>query len=393
MDMAGLAGVIRLFAKACRGETFLETEVEEGNMRRCGRIPLAQSSDGDGHGDEEDGAFQQQRLEEYTATTIPTVPNPELESESTLEWAYLVFPASSLSTLKSLAMDSLPPSPVEKEEEEEEEKEKEKEKGRFKFISTDDTLSALIWQAIVRARTRTRVSPPTTCPLTSTSKSTILGSDSDPGRGRDTTEAAAATTTTTTTTLSRNVDIRRFFALPPSYPGFMTSSTTHSFPVEKLLAMSLGEIAFYLRDALTPRDLQAEAITRASRIQRGVTRARAGTSIGAAGGNKNINAIPTSTSTSTSTSTAKRTPPLEIRLSSWAKEGELSTLDFGSGSGLGRPDAVRRPSFTAGAREGLVYFLPRAADGSIVVGVCLRAGDMQWLRGDEAIARFGAYIG
>jgi len=54
---------------------------------------------------------------------------------------------------------------------------------------------------------------------------------------------------------------------------------------------------------------------------------------------------------------------------------------------------VRRPRFAVGAREGLVYFLPRTLDGEIAVGVCLRDEDLERLKADEEFAKFGAYVG
>jgi hypothetical protein len=83
---------------------------------------------------------------------------------------------------------------------------------------------------------------------------------------------------------------------------------------------------------------------------------------------------------------------LDVRLSSWAKE-ICYDLDFGFGFGFGKPKAVRRPAFTEGAREGLVYFLPKTLDGEIAVGVCLREADLERLKTDEEFAKFGRYIG
>lgn len=76
---------------------------------------------------------------------------------------------------------------------------------------------------------------------------------------------------------------------------------------------------------------------------------------------------------------------LYVQLSSWAKE-ELSGFDFGFG--LENPEAIRRPAFGPGSSEGLVYLLPRALDGSIVVGICLKSGDM-----DDRVRKYAMYIG
>jgi hypothetical protein len=81
-------------------------------------------------------------------------------------------------------------------------------------------------------------------------------------------------------------------------------------------------------------------------------------------------------------------PELDVRLSSWAKE-KCCDLDFG----FGKPTAVRRPRFAQGAREGLVYFLPKTLDGEIAVGVCLRDDDLERLKDDVEFSKFGTYVG
>ena len=52
-----------------------------------------------------------------------------------------------------------------------------------------------------------------------------------------------------------------------------------------------------------------------------------------------------------------------------------------------------RERFEEGAREGLVYFLPKTNEGEIVVGICLREDDMRFLRDDEEVGRYAVYIG
>lgn len=77
----------------------------------------------------------------------------------------------------------------------------------------------------------------------------------------------------------------------------------------------------------------------------------------------------------------------DIMLSSWAKLGCYG-LDFNLG--LGKPEAVRRPQFDP--VESLIYLMPRAPDGEIAVGFCLRDEDMERLRADEEFAKYGKYI-
>lgn len=207
------------------------------------------------------------------------------------------------------------------------------------FVSTDDVLTAQAWQSITRARLPR-----------------LEGDGSQPP--------------TTTTTLSRNVDMRRYLSLPATYTGFMTDSTTHRAIPKTLLESPLGRVASDLRSALLDADtLRRQTRVKATRESRGADRLK-----------KPDSAPPPS-------APAAR-PTLEVRLSSWAKENSHE-LDFG----FGRPVAVRRPRFAHGAREGLVYFLPRAPDGEVLVGVCLAAEDLERLKRDEAFGRWARFVG
>lgn len=158
-----------------------------------------------------------------------------------------------------------------------------------------------------------------------------------------------------TTTLSRNVDVRRHLSLPLSYPGFVTHSTSHTLSINNLLDSSLGATSSQLRAALDPASLAYGTRRLATLIARHET-------------------------TSSHSFAANSVPELDVRLSSWAKE-RCYELDFG----VGEVVAVRRPAFREGAREGLVYFLPRKGDGEMVVGVCLRGEDVERLK--EVLAR------
>lgn len=309
MDMAGQGQVVALFAKACRGEEFTKDEVKIGNMQRTDRIALRDYR----MPDDPDSVRPKQ---EEVILELGTKPKPREAQQSApldaLVWAYLDFPAASLSKLKQLASQTLA--------------------ADVTFVSTDDALSAFIWQSITRAR-QPRVDSPQSTP----------------------------------TTLTRNVDIRRYFDLPPTYPGLMTTATPHTYPVDDLVNQrSLGAITSDLRVALNPDSLRKNAITQATAIAR----------------NKEPAAQ--------RTVAALSNPSFDVRLSSWAKE-KLYDLDFGPC--LGRPEVVRRPRFMNGSREGLVYFLPKGKDGSVVVGICLRDEDMDRLKMDEEVLQWSRWIG
>jgi hypothetical protein len=165
-------------------------------------------------------------------------------------------------------------------------------------------------------------------------------------------------------TLSRNVDMRHNFSLPASYPGLLVTSTVNQKPLVELAEESLGELASQLRAKLDPIKLKHQIQVQATRINQG---------------DSNEYSF-------AATSDAR----LDVRLSSWVKE-TCHDLDFGGL--LRKPATVRRPSFIDGAREGLVYFLPKSRDGEIAVGICLREDDMNSLMSDSLMLEHSRYIG
>lgn len=330
MDVTGQAQVIRLLARAMRGEALSRDEIDAGNARRTGHItPLlppeeyrpqtgrSEKPDGDHGGD---GAKQSKDPRTEASTPSPS-----------LQWAYLAFPhGESLTALKALAARDLPPD--------------------F-WVSCDDALTAFLWQAITRAR-----------------------------------EPRLLATTTTTTTLIRNVDARAHFDLPPSYPGLVVTTTTHTSPVAALAdgSRSLGSVAEELRRALLDgAAVRATAVAAATSVARwggGSSGGGGGDGDGDGGGSRRPRAKMTTLMSAGG----------EVKVSSWAKE-RLYDVDFGPW--LGRAEAVRRPRFREGAREGLVYLLPRAPDGEVVVGVCLVEEDMARLRASPELRRRARWIG
>ncbi|KIW04843.1 uncharacterized protein PV09_04025 [Verruconis gallopava] len=197
------------------------------------------------------------------------------------------------------------------------------------FVSTDDSLSAFIWMSLCRAR------------------ACRFGHEAP-----------------YLSTLSRNVDVRRVFSQPSSYTGLLVTSTIHTKSLDELERSSLGSVALQLRAALAPEKLKRQLQVQASLMSRGA-------------GDRYRSVITSD-------------PRLDVRVSSWAKE-TCCILDFGSP--LQHPDAVRTPRFAEGAREGLVYLLPRTKTGEIVVGICLREDDMETLIHDELWSSRSSYIG
>lgn len=171
---------------------------------------------------------------------------------------------------------------------------------------------------------------------------------------------------TTTSTFARAVDVRPYLHIPPTYPGMMQNMTYHTYTLQNLLSAPLGAIASHLRSAVDPRTSHLAHITRA--LATILTRA---------------------TDKSAISLTATLDLSVDIILSSWAKLGYCYELDFNLG--LGKPDAVLRPQFPP--VESLIYLMPRMPDGEIAVAVCLRDEDMERLRADEEVGKYGRYTG
>ncbi|KAL1856618.1 hypothetical protein Plec18170_003587 [Paecilomyces lecythidis] len=303
MDMRGQAQVMHLLAKACRDEPFTNLELHSGNMDRKNIIPLLNGSDLG-----PDRWIPMNTVSEGDKTKTFSMKSQQ-QPENDCTWAYFLFQDASLNTLKSIALTTTP---------------------LGGFVSTDDALSAFVWQSITRAR------------LPRIAKTNTIQYNS---------------------TLSRNVDVRRHFGIPDSYPGLVTTATIHTAAIDVLLQESLGTLAADLRSALNPTSLKHKTCRLATIISE----------------NKNSDMA---------SFVPKGVPELDVRISSWAKEN-CSSLDFG----FGKPVAVRRPRFREGAREGLVYFLPKSLDGEIAVGICLRNEDMEQLKTDQQFSKFGTFIG
>ena len=111
-------------SKACRNEQFTTEELSSGNLIRHNLIPLLDDS---------------YKLGDELAHQIvkPTPSKPISDDHNTAPppnctWAYFIFSPTSLTTLKSFATKPIMLSSC--------------------YISTDDVLTAFIWQSIIRAR-------------------------------------------------------------------------------------------------------------------------------------------------------------------------------------------------------------------------------------------------
>ncbi|KAJ5555256.1 Transferase [Penicillium sp. DV-2018c] len=254
MDMTGQDFIARLLSKACHNEPFTSEELAVGNMSRSQVIPLLDESYTPGP-----------ELAYQTVKPEPGVDDAGSEGavppQST--WAYVELSAAHLKSLKALAMNTLPPS--------------------TKFISTDDAVSAFVWQSIARAR------------------ASRLGASSE-------------------SMLTRAVDMRLRLGVHKDYPGLLQNLTYNTETIKKLSQEPLGIVAAQLRSQLDPskNDLAFKTRALATVMSRSADKSK----------------ISITATVNVST---------DFMLSSWSY---VSCYELDFNLGLGKPEAVRRPRFT-----------------------------------------------
>ncbi|KAJ5372289.1 Transferase [Penicillium concentricum] len=254
MDMTGQDFIIGLMSKACHNQPFTSEELSVGNMDRSHIIPLLDDS-------YTPGPELARQIVKPPPNVKAVVSEPVVPPKST--WAYIELSAAQLDSIKALATNTLPSS--------------------TDFISTDDAVSAFIWQSIARARASR---------LESTSESM----------------------------LTRAVDMRQRFGIPQSYPGLLQTLTYNTDTIQKLSEEPLGIIAAELRFQLDPEknDLVFNTRALATFLSRSADRTKA-------------------------SFTATVNVSSDFMLSSWSR---ISCYDLDFNLGLGKPTAVRRPRFT-----------------------------------------------
>ncbi|KAH7129441.1 trichothecene 3-O-acetyltransferase [Dactylonectria estremocensis] len=194
MDMTGQGEVIRLLSKACKGEAFTDDELVVGNLDRKTVIPsLEESFD---PSIELAGQIIQPHPPKTSHSAIKSSPPPDPPQAA---WAYFSFSPKSLSALKLDAEQSAD--------------------GSASFVSTDDALSALIWQSVTRARLL-RLNP------------------------------------TDETRFCRAVDARSCVGAPKEYPGLLQNMAYNTNTIQQLVEEPLGITASKLRSELDPLNLR-----------------------------------------------------------------------------------------------------------------------------------------
>ncbi|KAJ5970966.1 Transferase [Penicillium vulpinum] len=254
MDMTGQDFIIRLLSKACHNEPFTSEEIAVGNMDRGHVIPLLDDS-------YTPGPELARQIVKPPPSVKDVVSNPVTPPKST--WAYIELSTAQLASLKALATNTLP--------------------ATTDFISTDDAVSAFIWQSITRARA-----------------SRLEGNSES--------------------MFTRAVDMRQRFGIPQGYPGLLQTLTYNTDTIQKLCEEPLGIVAAELRSQLDPKknDLVFKTRALATFLSRSADRTKA-------------------------SFTATVNVSSDFMLSSWSR---ISCYDLDFNLGLGKPEAVRRPHFT-----------------------------------------------
>lgn len=311
MDAAGQGQVIALVAKACRGEEYSREEIEIGNLARHNLVPLLAK-------DYTPGAEMSNQISKPTSEAATTEEKAGIHPPSN-SWVYFNFGPSSLAEIKDKATSLLP-----------------RDSG-VPFLSTDDAITAFIWQSVTRSRLPRLVDPSAEVMLT------------------------------------RAVDVRKYLSIPSTYPGLMQNlNFHHQTPQELAQPASLGAVAADLRSALLTDQVNGDGWDLAGR-----TRALA--SVLARSADKSAISL-----------TATVNPSKDVMLSSWTMLKSLyEDADFGPG--IGKPVAIRRPRFDA--VEGLLYLLPAAPEGGIAFAASLRDEDLDRLRQDQDFQQYAVYVG
>ena len=301
LDGTGQEQLVYLLDQTCRGEAFDEEEITAANFDRT-KIIQPYGSD-----------WQPPLDTMYTKPPPSSTPATKPEGGSShavmpaIEWVNWALSKTALTALTATATRS----------------------ASCHYISTDDALTALIWQSLARARLRRGLSP------------------------------------TLKSTLARAVNPRRYLDIPRAYPGHIANSAFSHLTLRELASSPLGTVATLLRRAIDPRTAALRDSTRefATLLLRAEDRSTV--SVG-----------------------ARLDLDSDLVVDSWSG---MWCYSFTFGLGLGCPVAFRRPK--QALVPSLVFLLPRRQDGEIVVQMGVGVDDLDALRGDGEWVRFAEYLG
>ncbi|KAH7174893.1 acetyltransferase [Fusarium flagelliforme] len=228
MDMVGQDEITRLLSKACRNEEFTEEEIKVMTLERKGLVPLIDDY-------ELDNELKHQVVKPPSTESAPAPPKAS--------WAFFSFSPEALSELKDEATQTL--------------QDGVDGAAKPKFISTDDALSAFIWQCTSRVR----------LPRVEESARTLF---------------------------CRAVDVRTQLDVPKDYPGILQNMAYSSSTLSQIANEPLGAVASRLRSQLGRESLRRRTQAFVSHIAK---------------------------HPGTLSVTADANPSTDIMLSSWAKTG------------------------------------------------------------------------
>lgn len=203
IDAIGQAQILHWLSQACHGIPPTEEDKTVGNMDRTGLIPLLESS------------YDVETEFRTLWIRPPATPCKNKDPSPPCSWITIRIGCEALSRLKTDATSKI----------------------TTKFISTDDAVTALVWQAIMRARHH-RIDPDREVRMT------------------------------------RAIDVRSHCNLSPNYPGLMQSQKLNRYRLNELLDATLGEIASRLRAELDPVKTLHELSGLATLLQRDVDKTR-----------------------------------------------------------------------------------------------------------------------
>jgi len=242
MDLSGLFQIVRWFSGACHNVSLTSTELTTGNMSRRDLIPLLCST-------YQPGDELSQQIPPTRTTVMPL-------SRVPCTWATFKVPSHAVREIKATATATCT-SP---------------------YVSTDDSLSAFIWQSVARAR-KQRLAPETISKV------------------------------------ARAIDVRKVLRISSTYPGLVQNNTFNQLSLRELSTRPLGIIASMLREAITSKSPSLEFYTRA--LATALSRAIDKSSL-RVGANLDLSS--------------------DLLISSWESPGAYQ-LDFSLG--LGPPGAIR----------------------------------------------------
>eukprot|EP01087_Luapelamoeba_hula_P007715 TRINITY_DN1890_c0_g1_i1.p1 TRINITY_DN1890_c0_g1~~TRINITY_DN1890_c0_g1_i1.p1 ORF type:complete len:493 (-),score=51.09 TRINITY_DN1890_c0_g1_i1:33-1511(-) len=309
MDMTGQAQVMHMLSKACgygnsdthgdQASCFTAEELASSNLARHTLVQLLDETDIVVN---ESDKLTPSNNSEKTSSEVTEVAPPVDAS-----WASFTLSPSALLSLKAHASESL----------------------TTEFVSTDDAVTAFIWQSVAQVRIK------------------VL-SIQDPS--------------STVSGFGRAVDMRRFLGIPETYPGMIQNMAHSVLPIQELVDAPLGAVASLLRKELDPQSLAYRTRALATKLQRHPS--------------------------DQTKASATFVPPIDmttgLMLSSWSK---VNCYDLEFGLQLGVPEAVRRPRFITVPSLG--YLLPRRQDGEIGVAICLPTKELELLKSNPA---FSVYV-